>query len=99
MDKIEKKVLDWHKETFPNATDFAVWNKCQEEIRELFYAGSYGNEYLSEVADVIITNMALINKMSAGSVSICDVIEWKLDINKSRKWGKEDLNGDRPRIK
>jgi hypothetical protein len=61
--------------------------------------GSSLKEYLNEVADVIITHIALINKASNGEYNLSDIVRHKLNINKKRVWGPEIENGDRPRVK
>jgi phosphoribosyl-ATP pyrophosphohydrolase len=103
MQEIEKEVLEWHKETFPNATGAAIMDKVFEEIGEFVHVALNPNskpaEYWDELADVIITNMALINNTSGGDVTLADIVRRKLGINKARQWGPEDENGDRKRVK
>lgn len=104
MCDIERDVLKWHKNTFPNATIEAVQEKLEEEVGEFFEVVEKRDdakpvEYWDELADVIIVNMVFVNKTSNGEICLADIIRRKLEINKKRQWGKETENGDRPRVK
>ena len=92
MIDIEKQVLDWHKETFPNSTNDAIREKYKEEIQELFEKPFD----FYELADVCIVGIALLNRYG---ITLSEAIGAKLEINKNRIWGKETKNGDRPRKK
>ncbi len=94
-----KKIIDWHKKTFPNATHEAVEDKLLEEVDELIYAilNNDNESILEEVADVFIVSFVLIERYT--NKRFFDIIDKKMNINKARKWGKEIDNGDRPRSK
>jgi NTP pyrophosphatase (non-canonical NTP hydrolase) len=103
-----KDILDWHKETFPNATEEAVAAKLLEEAHELWCelvnheitrSTKSEAEMLDEVADVFIVATRYIDMRSGGTVSILDIIEKKMERNKRRTWGPEEANGDRRRVK
>ncbi len=98
MNKTNKEVIEWHMETFPNATKQAVLNKLREECLELVAAidGEYGH-ITEEIADVMIVSMAYVGRCKLRDLS--DIIKFKLEINKNRAWGKETSDGDRPREK
>ena len=103
LEDIEKEVLAWHRETFPNATDSAVVHKLKEESNELYeavwYCSYYGidkDEIPAEIADVAIVSIALLSRMNT---SLSAVIAAKLAVNKARTWGPETENGDRKRVK
>lgn len=97
MNSIEKEVLEWHKATFPNATEDAVWKKLQEEAIELLDSIKFGIEFTEEeLADVCIVAIRLFD---FHGMTLFEIIRDKLEINKSRKWGPETPSGDRPRIK
>jgi NTP pyrophosphatase (non-canonical NTP hydrolase) len=99
MVEIEKEVLDWHRSTFPNATNTAVLEKLKEETLELLaelVKPSTRENTEKEIADVAIVSISLLNRWGT---SLSDQIKLKLEINKLRSWGDEDKNGDRPRIK
>lgn len=99
--QIEKDIAEWHKETFPNATQGAILGKVREEAGELLDATYRGTiiEVLEEFADVFITISAFISRSEINWLSLEDIIEAKLNVNKKRQWGKETENGDRPRVK
>lgn len=95
MKTIEQKVIEWHQKTFPNATILAIVEKLKEEIPELFETEDL-EDTIEEIADVAIVCIAFLNRLGT---TLSEEIERKLFINKTREWGKELPNGDRPRIK
>ena len=97
IEDIEQEVLTWHRETFPRATDMAVIKKFTEEVRELYESVFLDEgETPDELADVCITAIAMLGRHE---LKLSSVIREKLAINKSRTWGEETENGDRPRVK
>ena len=108
MNNLIKDILDWHKDTFPNATEEAVSAKLLEEAHELWLelinhainqSTKSETEMLDEVADVFIVATRFVDMRSGGEVSILDIIEKKMERNKRRAWGPEEANGDRRRVK
>ena len=107
MNYLIKDILDWHKDTFPNATGEAVWAKLLEEGHEFWLelinhenqSTKSETEMLDELADVFIVATRYIDMRSDGEVSILDIIEKKMERNKQRVWGPEEANGDRRRVK
>jgi phosphoribosyl-ATP pyrophosphohydrolase len=96
MIDIEKEVLEWHRKTFPNATNQAVYEKLWEEVDELKQSCIDSNNIAGEIADVCIVSITLLDRFG---MSLSEIIKDKLEINKRRNWGEETENGDRPRIK
>jgi len=97
MNDIQKEIVKWHKETFPNATEQAIFDKLIEEATELSEIDEeYAEVTMDEIAYVIIVACSLLGRWGK---DIDDVVNHKLFINKHRKWGKETANGDRPRDK
>jgi NTP pyrophosphatase (non-canonical NTP hydrolase) len=106
--QIEKEIAEWHRETFPNATQEAILDKLMEETAELVDAVRQadkryhlGNVFdiFYEFADVFIVFVALLDRVSIGKISVEDIVMAKLAVNKKRQWGEETANGDRPRVK
>jgi len=95
MTDIEKEVITWHKETFPNATTHAILAKLDEELDELQESDELDN-FIEEIADVAIVAITFLNRQGT---SLSEQIKYKLAINKSRNWGRELPNGDRVRVK
>lgn len=95
---IEEDIVSWHKQTFPNATMEAKRKKLIEEAQELLAAALYGdiNGALEEASDVFIVASAIA---AEGGMSMTRFITEKMEVNRARKWGIEDENGDRPRTK
>ena len=102
---MEKSIVAWQKKTFPKANEKAIRKKLKEEVKELLKAlnsNAMITEILVEVSDIFIVAAFLANKgaeKSQNSVSLTSTIKWKMRVNKARKWGKEDCNGDRKREK
>lgn len=102
MKDLERSIIDWHVETFPNATEEAVIEKIAEELSEFICVVNGGSridapEYLDELADVFITHAVYLHRYKG--ISISDAVRRKLNICKGRSWGAETSNGDRPRVK
>jgi len=100
---IEHKILEWHSETFPNATLKAVIEKLKEEVMEAHYSLAFNDlqSALEECADVFIVACAVAARrdLFEDNVSMSRVIADKLAVIKARTWGPEDSEGDRPRVK
>jgi len=98
MDELQKEIVKWHKETFPNATKKAIEDKLAEECGELTSAAFFltDDHVADEGADVVIVLCSLLDRMN---LSLETIVRRKLEINKKRTWGKETSNGDRPRVK
>ncbi len=100
MNSIQKEVVNWHSDTFPNATTHAIQDKLKEEAQELIDALNTmpldARDISLEVADVIIAASALFNRWD---IDLDQVVLNKLAVNRERAWGKELPNGDRPREK
>jgi len=101
---IEKEVVAWHRETFPNATMQAITAKFDEEIHEMadeIVADDGDNIFCdaaaAEFADMCIVYMAGLDRL--GKPSLSSLIAAKLAVNKGREWGPETPSGDRPRVK
>lgn len=95
MDEIQKDIVNWHKKTFPNATDEALNDKLAEESLELLEALVLGQgDVVEEIADVFIVSCTFLDRHG---LSFADFVAKKMEINKKREWGEEVKNGDRPR--
>ena len=96
MRNIQQQVVEWHRQTFPRATDQAIIDKLIEEAQELWSVDGEESFFsmVEEVADVIIVACALFDRWG---LDLKEEVLNKLEINKSREWGNETANGDRPR--
>lgn len=95
----KEEIVNWHKTTFPDATENEQKIKFLEEYRE--YLESYD---INELADMYIVNAALTDRYNCtmfdsilsheiqkfGNVvdSLIQAITHKMSINKQRKWHK-----------
>lgn len=95
IEDIEKEVIEWHRLTFPNATEKAILNKFDEEALELVNAlMGHGNMVL-ELADICIVGIVLMNRLDT---SLAECIAKKMIINKLRTWGPEEPDGNRKKV-
>lgn len=95
MIDIENKVLSWHGETFPNATIDAIDDKFDEELVE-FIESMKQIDIEEEFSDMCIVFMARQNKLGRRTLTQC--IADKLAVNKARKWGPEEADGNRKKV-
>lgn len=100
-----ESILDWHKETFPDANLDTQLRKLAEEDNELYHADEGSEEYKEEYADVYISIVGLsrFNKDLAdnefynlgfnGCLDLdeaYEAIDKKMAINRQRKWQKSE---------
>jgi NTP pyrophosphatase (non-canonical NTP hydrolase) len=99
MESLEKEIIDWRKEIFPNVTIEGTRKKLLEECCELIAAIVSKNEadILRELADVFIAGSSHAEKTGRGTVR--SEVVFKMKVNRNRTYGDEDENGDRPRVK
>lgn len=100
-ENIQSEVLNWHIRTFPNATGEGLLKKLHEESLE--FCAAVDEDFLSinfwdELADVCIVAMAYMSRTSGGKFCLADAIRNKLQINRDRFWGPEDINGNRVKL-
>lgn len=103
MDYLEKNILEWHRDVFPNATLLAKTNKLTEECRELIESINGGDiqHALEEAADIFIVAVSIAGdrRYFDDNVNMCRIITDKMAINKGRDWGEELPNGDRKMVR
>ena len=85
----------WQKETFGEATAQSKLHHLNEEIKELHHALGNNDPEASglEYADCFILLYGSAAARGMSYEDICKAIRVKMDINKSRKWGKPDSLG------
>jgi phosphoribosyl-ATP pyrophosphohydrolase len=92
IEDIEKEVIEWHRATFPNATEKAILDKFDEEVIELVNSLMGHGNMVEELADICIVAIALLNRLDT---SLAECIRMKMNVNILRKWGPEDETGNR----
>lgn len=84
----------WQKQTFPNATPLSKIAHLAEELQELYSDLKINNpERRLEFADCFLLLFGCAAADGMAYKDVCDAIQEKFDINKSRKWGEPDENG------
>lgn len=88
------EISAWQKQTFGEATPSSKLFHLLEEIRELHEAIIINdNDTRLEFADCFFLIFGAAAAFGMTYQDICDAIQEKFEINKSRKWGKPDKNG------
>ena len=87
MQKLQKEITDWHKETFPAATEQQIVDKLLSEMVELTFELS-GNGYdlervIDECDDVFIVMAALLGRKG---VNFESSVRYKMARNSRRVW-------------
>lgn len=92
-------ITKWQDKTFPEATADSKMKHLKEELEEVqdaynkkFTDFDY-HEMTLEFADCFLLLYGCAAKCGMDYEEICDAIDEKMRINKSRKWGKPDENG------
>ena len=96
-----KKITNWQKKTFGEATALSKIAHLKEEIKELETelspSESNSDESVKEkeleFADCFILLFGAAASDGMSYKNICDCIDEKMQINYNRKWGKPKKNG------
>ena len=101
MKKLDCDIVAWHKRAFPDATLGSQLLKLEEEIREVTEAKSRGDtdHANKEMADVYIVSVVLDKRFDSvigryflwltnahPIPRLKELVEYKMEINKSRNW-------------
>lgn len=89
-----KQIKQWQEETFPNANPLSKIAHLKEEILEVEEAISNNlPSKKSEYADCFLLLFGAAASDGLTYDDICQAIDDKMEINKSRKWGKPNKLG------
>ncbi len=95
MKKLQfESISKWQNETFGEATALSKIAHLKQEVKELkkdLKKDSPAKKY--EFADCFILLFGAAASDGMSYEDICNAINEKMEINKSRKWGKPDENG------
>jgi NTP pyrophosphatase (non-canonical NTP hydrolase) len=86
VDKLQKDIHDWSRETFGQATALRTVVRLNEEVAELLTEAMDVRDpqkLFGEVADVFIV---LCSLASLYGISLEEQVEKKMVINRARKW-------------
>lgn len=100
-------ITNWQKKTFGQATPVSKAHHLKEEVDELlvelesYYRSGFPKSETQlkdsliekEFADCFLLLFGSAAAHGMGYEDICQAIDTKMEINKSRKWGKPDENG------
>lgn len=90
-----ESITEWQDKTFGSATTESKFQHLLEEIIELADALTVGDaaEIKKEFADCFILLFGAANSAGMTYDDICETIDKKMKINRSRVWGKPEANG------
>jgi hypothetical protein len=92
LSELEKERLEWSLVTFPEATPIASLRKLESEIKEIEVNLVKGFRDPVEYADAL---MCLLDSAGRAGISVEEILsafEFKLALNKARKWKKNPDN-------
>lgn len=95
-EQLFNEVTKWQDETFPNANSLSKLAHLKEEILELekeLQSGEDLGDIGLEFADCFLLLFGCASAAGINYLGICQLIEYKMEINKTRKWGEPDENG------
>ncbi len=89
------EVVKWQKETFPTASPGSKIAHLKQEVEELENDVAGGNLIgaQKEFADCFLLLFGAAYASGYSWKDIWQFIDWKMQVNKKRKWGKPDANG------
>lgn len=93
MEDVQDEYARWAFETFPDATPKSITLHMLKEVCELFDAVDGGcpvEEISAEIADM---QLLLFHLASRLNINVESATRDKFNVNKSRVWGKPDVNG------
>jgi NTP pyrophosphatase (non-canonical NTP hydrolase) len=91
-----KSIAKWQDEIFTKATALSCANHLAEEVEELKWALDSDDNDMSvteEIADCFLLLIGVCNKFGLKYDDIVKIINDKMQINYTRKWGDINNNG------
>ena len=95
LQKLINDISDWAESQFPNQPTLSKCKHLEKEAKELSEAMSniWRGEAKTELADCFMLLLNIASRLKLDASGVIQIIRVKLEINKSRKWGKPDENG------
>lgn len=90
LDELLVAVNAWQQDTFPRSDVMDYFATLKREIAELGRLPMFDPRVREEIADVAIVLFGLADR---AGVDLASAIEWKLAINRTRRWGEPDAYG------
>ncbi len=88
------EIVAWQQQTFPQSTALSKMAHLAEELEELVAdLKSNAPDRRLEFADCFFLLFGAAASDGMSYNDICQAIQEKFDINKSRQWGKPDADG------
>lgn len=90
LDELYREVTQWQRETFGRQSLVDLFSTLEREVGELGMTPPGSDQGREELADVA---MVLFEIADVEGVDLAAAIEWKLSINRTRRWGEPDAEG------
>lgn len=92
--ELYESITKWQEETFPQSTSLSKIEHLKEEVDELITDINENNSgKASEFADCFMLLFGAAYSDGMSYENICNAIEKKMKINRTRKWGKVNEKG------
>jgi hypothetical protein len=90
-----EEITAWQRITFKKATAQSAANHLKEEVNELVHDLAFDRKELAaaEYADCFLLLFGSASLFGLTYDQICEAINNKMDVNKSRKWGEVNKDG------
>ena len=96
LQKLMDDILEWSSNTFENETSISKINHLKKEVDELKFSIFHEHseaEKRYEFADCFMLLIAAAKMEGLTANDLILITKAKLELNKSRTWGKPDENG------
>lgn len=88
-----ESICEWQKRIFTKATPLSCAHHLQEEVEELLTDLKNGEKGLEEIADCFLLLIGVCNMSGLAYPDVVNLIDTKMKVNYSRKWGKVNKKG------
>lgn len=88
-----KAITEWQNKVFTKSTPLSCVNHLEEEVGELKKTIESGEPDRSEIADCFLLLIGVCNKYHLSYSDIVKLIDDKMQVNYSRKWGEVNAKG------
>lgn len=89
LDEFQKEVGEWGEAMFPGSSLLSIEKHFHEEVKEFMSAATWGEAEM-EAADIVLL---LLHFCHRRDVSLMQLMEAKMKVNRTRKWGEPGEKG------
>jgi predicted RNA-binding Zn-ribbon protein involved in translation (DUF1610 family) len=92
-EKMFVEITEWQDKTFAKESALSCAKHLRKEIDELIHEIENDGDVPYEITDVLLLAFGTAHKMGMSYETICRIINGKMEINRSRKWGEPNEEG------